>query len=301
MLTTEEWPALDYAADRESLDALHMQSQVVGKVKLALSPLEAEWQQVPLLVNGRGFTTGLLWAGRAGLEIAFDLVDHRLLLTCTDGHCEAFDLVARPLREFTAKLMSALGQLGVRVTIKPMTVEVPNPVRCDEFDGYNVYDPTAVNRFFRTIARVATVLEEFRAGFWGKQTPVGFFWGTFDLSVARYNLVPVPPAPGMGRIERVAMDSEVIEVGFWSGSEKYPRAAFFAFTYPKPDKIENASIRPERARWNPEMGEFLLDYQDVRLSADPRAAIREFANSAFAAGADLAGWDRKLLERKPPV
>jgi hypothetical protein len=268
---------------------------------LALSPLEAEWQQVPLSVNGRGLTTGLLWTGRTGIEIAFDLVDHRVLLTCTDGHGEAFDLVARPLHEFTTTLMTALGRLGVRVAINPLTVEVPKPVRCDEFEGYNAYDPSAINRFFRTIARVATVLEEFRAGFWGKQTPVGFFWGTFDLCVARYNLVPVPPAPGMDRIYRVAMDSEVSEVGFWSGSEKYPRAAFYAFTYPKPDGIENARIRPAPARWNAEMGEFLLDYEDVRSSPDSRGAIEEFTNSAYAAGADLAGWDRKLLERKPPV
>lgn len=297
----QEWPALDYAADRESLDALHMRAQVVGKVKLALGPVEVEWQQVPLLVNARGFTTGLLWTGRTGIEIAFDLVDHRVELTCTDGHRERLDLIAQPLRDFTSGLMAALGRLGVRVTINPRTVEVPHPVRCDEFEGYDVYDPRTVNRFFRTIARITTVLEEFRAGYWGKQTPVGFFWGTFDLCVARYNLVPIPPAPGMDRIYRVAMDSEVTEVGFWSGSEKYPRAAFYAFTYPKPENIERATIRPERARWNPEMGEFLLDYQDVRSSPDPRAAILEFTNTAYVAGADLARWDRELLERKPPV
>jgi Family of unknown function (DUF5996) len=301
MTRSEEWPALDYVHDRESLDALHMQTQVVGKVKLALSPLEAEWQQVPLAVNARGFTTGLLWTGRVGIEIAFDLIDHRLVMTSTDGRRDGFELVARRLCDFTSEVMAALDRLGVRVAINPMTVEVSNPVRCDAFEGYDVYDPAAVNRFFRTIARVSTVFEEFRAGYWGKQTPVSFFWGTFDLCVARYNLVPVPPAPGMGRIYRVAMDSELTEVGFWSGSEKYPRAAFYAFTYPKPDTIEGAKIRPERARWNPDMGEFLLDYEDVRTSPDPRADILEFTNSAYGAGADLAGWDRTLLERKPPA
>lgn len=299
MPSYEEWPALDYGADRESLDALHMQTQVIGKVKLALNPLEAEWQQVPLSVNARGLTTGLLWTGRAGIEIAFDLVDHRLVMSSTDGRREELDLIARPLRDFTAAVMSALHRLDARVTINPLTVEVPNPVRCDEFDGYDAYDPAVINRFFRTIAHVATVFEEFRAGFWGKQTPVGFFWGTFDLCVARYNLVPVPPQPGMDRIYRVAMDSEVTEVGFWSGSEKYPHAAFYAFTYPKPDEIENVEISPKRARWNAEMGEFLLDYQDVRASPDPRAAILEFTNTAYAAGAHLAGWDRKLLDWNP--
>jgi uncharacterized protein DUF5996 len=301
MTGSEEWPALDYEQDRGTLDALHMQTQVVGKVKLALSPLEPEWQQVPLLVNARGFTTGLLWTGRTGIEIAFDLVDHRLVMTSTDGRRDGFELVARRLCDFTSEVMAALGRLDVHVDINPMTVEVPHPVRCDEFEGYNVYDPAVANQLFRTMARITTILEEYRADFWGKQTPVGFFWGTFDLCVARYNLVPVPPTPGMDLINRVAMDSEVTEVGFWSGSEKYPRAAFYAFTYPKPDNIERSRIRPDRAGWNSEMGEFLLDYRDVRSSPDPRADIREFTSSAYAAGADLAGWDRNLLERKPPA
>lgn len=301
MPTYEEWPALNYRADRESLDAVHMQTQVIGKVKLALNPLEAEWQQVPLSVNARGLTTGLLWTGRVGIEIAFDFVDHRLVITSTDGRRQELDLVARPLREFTAEVMSALDRLNVHVTINPLTVEVPNPVRCDEFSGYGAYDPVAINRFFRTIAHIATVFEEFRAGFWGKQTPVGFFWGTFDLAVARYNLVPVPTDPRMDRIYRVAMDSETTEVGFWSGSEKYPRAAFYAYTYPKPDEIESVEISPRGARWNAELGEFLLDYEDVRASSDPRAAILEFTNTAYAAGAHLAGWNRKLLDWHPLV
>jgi Family of unknown function (DUF5996) len=294
------WPALDYAAVKDTLDALHMQSQVVGKVKLALTRIEAEWQNVPLFVNARGLTTGLLQAGDSGVEIAFDLVHHRLEISTTDGRHEGFELRPRPLREFTAEVMAAFGRLKLSVTINPMTVEVPNPVRCDQDDGYNAYDPDVANRLFRVLAQNATVFADFRAGFWGKQGAVSFFWGTFDLAVARFNLVPVPPSPGMDRIYRVGGDSQQAEVGFWFGSEKYLRPAYYAFIFPKPTGIEKAAVRPKAAVWNDVLGEFLLDYDDVRASEDPRSAVLEFANSTYEAGAELSGWDRALLERRPP-
>jgi len=294
------WPALDYPSSKDALEALHMEAQVVGKVKLALTRIAPEWQNVPLWVNSRGLTTGLLQAGDTGIEIAFDLVTHRLDIFTTDGRREGFELVRRPLRAFTAEVMAALGRLKVAVTINPLTVEVANPVRCDEFDGYDGYDPQVANRLFRILAHTATVFEDFRSGFWGKQGPVSFFWGTFDLAVARFNLAPIPPAPGMGAIYRVAMDSQQAEVGFWSGSEKYPRPAYYGFTYPKPPGIEKAQIRPAAATWNAGMDEFLLNYDDVRAAKDPRSTVLEFLNSTFEAGAELAGWDRELLTRRPP-
>jgi hypothetical protein len=295
------WPEFGYTAGKDTLEALHMQTQVVGKVKLALTRTAPEWQNVPLSVNARGLTTGLLQSGHAGLEIAFDLVGQRLTIATTDGRLEGFDLVPRPLRAFTAEVMGALGRLGVEVTINPMTVEVPNPVRCDLHEGCDVYDPDVVNRLFGILAQTETAFEDFRARFWGKQSQVSFFWGTFDLSVMRFNLKPVPPREGVDVIQRVATDSELTEVGFWPGSERYPKPAYFAFAFPKPDGIEDAAIGPEAAGWNPEMGEFLLDYDDVRAADDPRAAILEFANTTYAAAADLAGWDRQLLDRAPPA
>jgi hypothetical protein len=294
------WPTLDYVTSKDALDALHMRTQVVGKVKLALTRTAPEWQNVPLFVNARGLTTGLLQAGGTGLELAFDLVGHSLDISTTDGRQESVALVACPLRVFTASVMSALERLGVAVTINPMTVEVPNPVRCDQYEGFASYDGGVANLLFRILARAATVFEEFRAGFWGKQSPVSFFWGTFDLAVARFNLAPVPAAPGMDLIYRVAMDSQQAEFGFWFGSEKYPHPAFYAFSYPKPAGIEKATVRPDRAAWNEGMGEFLLDYDDVRASQDPRASILDFLNSTYDAGATLSGWDRELLSRRPP-
>jgi hypothetical protein len=294
------WPIIDYAKSKDALDALHMRTQVIGKVKLALTHTAPEWQNVPLWVNARGLTTGLLQAGGTGIELAFDLVQHRLQLSTTDGRQEAFDLVACPLRMFTASVLGALERLGVSVTINPMTVEVPNPVRCDQFEGFEAYDGAVANHLFRLLAQTATVLEEFRSGFWGKQTPVSFFWGTFDLAVARFNLAPVAPAAGMDLIYRVAMDSQQAEFGFWPGSEKYPRPAFYAFTYPKPAGIEAAAVRPAAAAWNKPMDEFLLNYDDARSSEDPRATILEFLNSTYDAGAKLCGWDRALLDRRPP-
>ena len=297
----ESWPAFDYQASQATLEALHLQTQVVGKVKLALTSVAPEWQNVPLFVNASGLTTGLLSGGGTGLELAFDLVRHHFAITTTDGRREGFELKARPLRAFTAEVKAALQRLNVSVSFNPMTVEVAHPVSCDEYEGCNVYDADVTSRLFRILARTALVFENFRAGFWGKQGPVSFYWGTFDLAVGRFNLVPVPPSPGMGRIYRVAMDSQQYEVGFWSGSEKYPRPAYYAFTYPKPEGLERQTVRPAAARWDSAMGEFLLDYESVRQSKEPHAAVLEFANSTYAAGAELAGWDRKLLERQPPA
>ncbi len=294
------WPSLDYATNKDALDALHMRTQVVGKVKLALTRTAPEWQNVPLFVNARGLTTGLLQAGDTGLELAFDLVAHRLTFWTTDGRQEDVPLVPCALRVFTASVFGALERLGIRVTINPMTVEVPNPVRCDQHEGFDAYEGPVANRLFHILARTAMVFEEFRAAFWGKQTPVSFFWGSFDLAVARFNLAPVPPAPGMDRIYRVAMDSQQAEFGFWAGNEKYPRPAFYAFTYPKPAGIEKSTVRPPKAVWNESMGEFLLDYDDVRGTPDPRTSVLDFLNSTYEVGARLCGWDTALLSRPLP-
>jgi len=294
------WPAIDYPADKDTLDALHMRSQVLGKVKVALTRTAPQWQNVPMWVNARGLTTGPLHSGDTVFELAFDLIDHNCSISAADGRREAFDLTPCALRTFTADVMGALERLGTPVAINPMTVEVPDPVRCDLHEGYGAYDPDVANRLFRVLAQNTTVLDEFRAGFWGKQAPVSFWWGTFDLAVARYNLKPVPTAPGMDLIARVGGDSEQIAVGFWPGNHRYPKPAYFAYTFPKPDGIESAVIGPQIAGWNADLGEFLLDYEDVRTADDPRAVLLEFATSTYEAGAALAGWDRELLERTPP-
>jgi hypothetical protein len=295
------WPSFDYEASRPAVESLHMATQVVGKVKLALTPAAPEWQTVPLWVNARGLTTGLMPAGGRGVEVAFDLIDHHLSVATADGASERFELSPMPLRAFTSRVLGSLSRLGVDVEINPMTVEVPNPVRCDEFEGCDCYDPAVSERLHAIFARTAAVLEEFRAGYWGKQSQVGLYWGTFDLSMTRFNLVRLVPREGVGLIRRVAMDTEQFEVGFWPGNGRYPRPAFYAFTYPAPPGIAGASIEPKGARWDGGMGEFLLDYDDVVSSEDPHAAILEFAGSAYEAGADLAGWDRSLLDWSPPA
>jgi hypothetical protein len=181
-----------------------------------------------------------------------------------------------------------------------MTVEVSNPVRCDEFEGCDCYDPDVSERLHAMFARTAAAFEEFRARYWGKQSQVGLYWGTFDLSLVRYNLVRTPVRETWDRIHRVAMDSEQFEVGFWPGNERYPRPAFFAFTFPAPAGVPEAEVAPKAAHWDPAMGEFLLDYDDVLSVDDPHAAVLEFAESTYAAGAELAGWDRSLLDWNGP-
>jgi hypothetical protein len=174
-------------------------------------------------------------------------------------------------------------------------------VRCDVHEGYDAYEPHIANRLFRILAQTTMVFEEYRSGFWGKQPPVGFWWGSFDLTVTRYNLVPLPPAEGMDLIQRVAMDSEQAATGFWPGNDRHPKPAFFAYTYPKPDGLSDSPVHPVEARWDGDLSEFLLDYDDVRTAEDPREAILAFAHSTYEAGAELAGWDRSILERRPPL
>src|SRR5262249_14501665 len=236
-------------------ESLHMQTQVVGKVKLALVPAAPEWQTVPLWVNARGLTTGLLPGGGRGVEVAFDLIDHGLHVTTSDGGGRSVGLSPpMPPRDFTAEVLGALSDVGVDVEINPMTVEVPEPVRCDEFEGCDRYDPGVAVRLHAIFVRVAAALEAFRSGFWGKQSQVGLYWGPFALSMTRFNLVRLPPRDGAGIIRRVAMDTEQFEVGFWPGNDRYPRPAFYAFTSPAPAGIADAPIDPKGARWDQGMG-----------------------------------------------
>lgn len=295
------WPELPYAEWRDTLETVHLYSQVVGKVQLALAPMMPQWAQTPLQVTTRGLTTRAIWAGKAALAIAFDLLSHQVELTMSDGRSARIPLRPCALSQFYREMLAALAALGVEVRINPMTVEVPNPVSCETDTTHSSYDRAAVERFFQALVRVDAVLEKFRAGYWAKQTPVSFWWGTFDLTVTRFSGRYVSPPAGRSYIERVAADAEQASVGFWPGSEHVGEAAFFAYTYPKPQGLDKEHVSPEGAHWDDELGEFLLPYDVVRRSPDPGRALLDFCSSTYAAGASLAGWDRERLERRPPL
>ena len=292
---TAEWPELPYDAWGPTLDTLHMNLQVIGKARLALTAREPQWANVPLYLTARGLTTSPMWNGRSGFAIDVDLIDHEVVVALNDGRLERVALRARPVAEFYGELMDRLRVLGIGVSITTTPSEVENPVAFPQDTIHAAYEPDWAHRFWRLLARIDLVLKEHRARFRGRVTPVSFWWGTFDLALARYSGRPVEPPPDAGLIRRVSGDAEQVCVGFWPGNARFREPAFFAYAYPMPRGLAETAIRPDDASWNPTLGEFILPYEAVRRSRDPRQAILDFADSTFQAGARLQRWDPPLL------
>ena len=291
----EAWPELPYDSWKDTLDTLHMTLQIVGKVRLALSPFEPQWANVPLYLSSRGLTTTPM--GYTGLifQIDVDLIDHQVVIETTRGETRRIALAARPVADFFAEFSSNLAALGIQPEFRPIPDEVAEPIPFAEDTVHKAYEPEWVNRFWRVLSQVDLVLKDHRSRYRGRTSPVHFFWGTFDLALTRFSGRFVEPPPRSGRIERLSADAEQICVGFWPGNPKFPRAAFFSYTYPKPDGIEQQVIEPSEAHWDSDLGEFALSYDDVRASASPRSTILQFCESAYAAGARLTGWDPGLV------
>jgi Family of unknown function (DUF5996) len=292
------FPPLPLADWKATRDTVHMYTQVVGKVKLALLPMEPQWGQVPLYLSARGLTTSpIAYRGRS-FSIGFDFVAHELAIQVSDGDTRSFSL-GRSVAAFYDETMGALRSLGIEVAYRPWPSEVSDPIPFPEDTVHATYDRVSVNRFFRVLARVDAVLKRDRAEFRGRVSPVAFYWGTFDLAYSRYSGRPADPPAGCDVIYRFAMDAETIELGFWPGDERFPEPAFYSFTYPRPAGFERASVEPRRAIWSDDLGEFLLRYDDVRRAAVPENAILDFLRSTYRAGATLAGWDVGALEGLP--
>lgn len=295
------WPALDQARCRDTLTTLHGYTQVVGRIRLALTPVMPQWANSPLRVTSRGLTTAPMWANGRSLQIDLDLVDQVAIFSSSEGGRRSVSLQrAGGVPGFLRRAMAALDALGVAAAIDPESLEMPGSVAGDGHAETAPYETACVASFFQVLARVSSVLEEYRAGFWGKQTEVSFWWGTFDVSVTRFSGRPAEPPVGGGFVERVAQDAEQAMCGFWPGDEQ-AEPGFFAYTYPEPAGIELAHVAPATAHWSDQAGEFLLSYADVAAAADPRGALMEFYRTTYEAGAERAGWDRKTLERVPPV
>jgi Family of unknown function (DUF5996) len=290
-----EWPELPYDAWAPTLETLHMKLQVIGKVRLALTSREPQWGNVPLYLTARGLTTSPMWSGRTGFAIDVDLIDHEVVIALNDGRVERVALQARPVADFYNELIGRLRSLDINPAITTTPSEVANPIPFPEDTVHAAYDPEWAHRYWRLLARIDLILKEHRGRFRGKVSPVSFWWGTFDLAVARFSGRPVQPPAGSGIIRRVGGDAEQACVGFWPGNDQLREPAFFAYTYPKPAGIEQATIGPQDAGWNPSIGEFILPYESVRQKTDPRKAILDFAESTFQAGASRQGWDPALL------
>jgi hypothetical protein len=295
------WPALDYASWRDTALTLQLWTQIVGKIRLALTPWVNHSWQVPLYVSARGLTTGPIPApNKEIVELEFDFLAHRLLLRTSRGAESAIDLPGQSVAEFYVRTLDALRRMGVAVTINEMPNEMPNPIRFAEDRAHASYDAAAVHRFWRVLVQADRVFKLFRSGFLGKVSPVHFFWGSFDLAVTRFSGRKAPPHPGgvphlPDAVAREAYSHEVSSAGFWPGSDAFPRAAFYSYAYPEPPGYRTRSVTPGAA-FDPSLGEYILPYDALRAARDPDALLLDFLGSTYAAAADGGGWDRAALE-----
>ncbi len=292
----DPWPALPISEWQDTRDTLHMWTQIVGKVRLALSPRENHWWEVPLYVSSRGLTTSPIPYDGGVIEIYFDFLAHTLSLRCNTGSERIIPLAPKSVAQFYEEFMAALRELGVGVKIWPMPVEIPNPIRFDQDRTHASYDPEYANRFWRALVSADTIFKEFRARFIGKSSPVHFFWGSFDLAVSRFSGRRAPERPGADAITREAYSHEVISGGFWPGTGDID-ATFYAYAAPQPDGFSRSAVSPAAAGYNSTLSEFLLPYEAVRKSTSRREDILGFLQSTYDAGATLGNWDRKSLER----
>ena len=295
----ELWPELPLAAWADTYATLHMWTQIVGKVRLALSPhINHSWG-ITLYVNSRGLTTSPIPYPRGIFEVQFDFIDHKLDVSTSLGEVKTMRLQPRTVADFETEFLSILNSLGIEVKIWNMPVEVPNPIRFDQDRVHGAYDPLFANAFWRILVNVDSIFKEFRARFIGKVSPVHFFWGSFDLCVTRFSGRRAPERPGADAVTREAYSHEVSSVGFWPGGGEVKGAAFYSYAAPAPAGFDKRLARPAAASYNQQMGEFLLMYDDVRASESPKAALLDFCQSTYEAAADLGKWDRVALEKPP--
>jgi uncharacterized protein DUF5996 len=286
------WPALPLDAWRDTCQTLQLWTQIAGKVRLTLAPRVNHWWNVTLYVNARGLTTSAIPYGGLAFEMQFDFLDHRLDLLTSEGRRTSVTLAPQPVAEFYTKVMSALGSLGIHVAINTKPQELPNPIPFDQDFQHRSYDPEYAHRFWRVLVSTDAVLQEFRGRFLGKCSPVQFFWGSFDLACTRFSGRPAPPRQGV--ITSEAYSHECISAGFWPG-EGFGQPAFYSYTAPAPAGLRD---EPGAARfWSDALSEFVLPYDEVRHAESPRAALLDFLQATYSAGAKRAGWDRAALER----
>ena len=295
----ESWPALPLAAWADTYATLHMWTQIVGKVRLALSPRVNHWWEVPLYVNSRGLTTSPIPYAKGVFEVEFDFIHHRLEISTSRDEIKSMPLAPHTVADFHREFFSLLDSLQIEAKIWNMPVEIPNPIRFERDSTHGAYDPHYANAFWRALVSVDGVFKEFRSRFIGKVSPVHFFWGSFDLAVTRFSGRSAPERPGADPITREAYSHEVSSVGFWPGGGDVKGAAFYSYAAPSPEGFAGRAVLPAAAYFDKPLGEFLLMYDDVRAAKSPRQDLLDFCQSTYEASADLAHWDRAALERPP--
>jgi hypothetical protein len=295
-MNQEHWPELPYAAWKDTYATLHMWTQIVGKVALArAAPLNHSWG-IAFHLTPRGLRTGRLTCGDRSFTMAFDFLDHQLMIETSDGLRRAVPLAPRPVADFYRDVMGTLDEMGLSTRIWPMAVELPSPFRLDRDVVHHSYDREYVERWWQVLVRVHDVLTTCRCAFVGKCSPVHFFWGAFDLAVTRFSGRPAPPRDGPAFM-REAYSHEVISHGFWPGSGPLLEPALYAYAVPEPQGLKTAAVQPDGAYYHAELNEFILPYEVVRNASSPESAIAMFVDSTYEQAATLAKWDRPSLER----
>ena len=294
------WPDLPYADWCETASTLQLWTQIVGKIRLMLTPwLNHSWQ-VPLYVTARGLGTSPIPIGNEILEIEFDFISHRLVARTSRGEERALPLEPQTVADFYHRVVDLLNGMGLAVAINEMPNEVPSPIRFSEDRVHATYDAAAAHRFWRALVQIDRVFKLFRSGFLGKASPVHFFWGSFDLAVTRFSGRRAPlhrgGVPGLpDAVAREAYSHEVSSAGFWPGSGAFPHAAFYSYAYPEPATFADRPVTAG-ARFDRVLGEFILPYDAVRAVAKPDALLLDFLSTTYAAAAEAGGWDRAALE-----
>jgi len=303
---SDQWPPLPFAEWEDTAITLHMWTQIVGKIRLALSPWTNHSWHVTLYVTSRGLTTSPIPYGTSTFEIRFDFIDHELRILKSDGAVRVFKLRPQPVAKFYREVMNALAEMKLPVTINTTPNEIENPISFDQDDEHRSYDPEYANRFWRVLVQSDRVFKEFRSRFCGKCSPVHFFWGSFDLAVTRFSGRPAPPHPGgvphlPDKITREAYSQEVSSLGFWPGNAVAPTPVFYSYAYPEPPGFAETKVQPEAALYLPKLREFILPYDTVRTAEKPDDVLLDFAQSAYDAASKLGKWDRAALEEKKPA
>jgi hypothetical protein len=296
------WPSLPLEAWSDTYATLHRWTQIVGKIRLALSPPLNHCWSVTLYVTPRGLTTSPIPYGDRVFEVEFDFIEHRLWIRTAEGEVGGVALRPQSVASFYKQLWAELDRFGLHIRIYPRPNEVADPIPFDEDEQHASYDPVYANRFWRILAQSDRVFKQFRARFVGKSSPVHFFWGAPDLAETRFSGRPAPEHPGgvpnlPDRVTRDAYSHEVSSCGFWPGGGPIAYPAFYSYAYPEPPGFAQAPVKPESAFYSPDLREFLLPYDAVRLATSPDEALLAFLQTTYEAAANLGNWDRRALER----
>jgi Family of unknown function (DUF5996) len=303
MSGNSQWPDLPFAAWSETCDTLHLWTQIVGKVRTALTPLVNHWWNATLLVTARGLAAPAMPYQDRTFDIVFDFASHRLDIEVSDGRVESFALKPMTVADFYVEFMQRLRRLGIDVHIWTKPCEIENAVPFDQDRTHEQYDPAYAQKFWQALVQANRVMNEFRSRFIGKASPVHFFWGSFDLAVTRFSGRTAPPPKGVtpnvaSWVMAEAYSHEVSSCGFWPGNGGYGRAAFYVYAYPEPAGYGDTRLHTSEAFYDKGLGQFILPYDAVRRASDPDTLLLWFLQETYAAAADLAKWDRKALERR---